>query len=260
MLKFMASNCLSANKNKTGFMMIRNGRAPPTSIGVSVGGEYIRELPHHKILGITVNNTLTWDDHVYGKGGVLSSVNKRIGALKRLSYSIPSEYLARISNSIVTSKLCYGLEIYGSVCLSNEEPKTRIQSDLQIALNKAMRIALKVRVVDRVPIRELCKRTGAQTLNQMCAEDQLRLIWSTLQDPQAPLRSLFDTESSHVEKVLRSKSRGDIRQSARTSMGQRNVPSTTIGLWNKCPASLKSQTKKSATKREIRNFSITLPM
>jgi len=260
MLKFMASNFLSANKNKTGFMMIRNGKSPETTASVSVGGELVQESPHHKILGITVSNALTWNEHVFGKGGVLPSVNKRIGALRRLSYSIPAKYLAQISNSIVTSKLRYGLEIYGSVRLHESEPKCKSQHDLQVALNKAMRIVLNVRLADKIPIRELCEQTGQRTLNQMCAEAQLRLVWSSLHDPESPIRALFDAEGGQTDKVLRSKTRGDIRQIAKTSVGQKNVPYTLIRLWNGCTPSTKAQVKKIAAKREIKNYTHTLPL
>ena len=81
-LQFMASNFLSANPQKTGFLLIRKSKS--TSIrSVEIGGKVIEEEPCHRILGVTINNTLSWKDHVIGKGGLLSAVYQRIGALRR---------------------------------------------------------------------------------------------------------------------------------------------------------------------------------
>ena len=227
---------------------------------ILVGDERIPEMKHHKILGITVNNTLSWTDHVYGRGGVISLVNQRIGALKRLSFNIPKEYLPQISNSIVTSKLRYGLAVYGSVRMSDSDPKTQQQRDLQVALNKALRIVTKVRLADRVPIQELCYRTGALTVNQMCCEDQLRLVWNSLRDESSPLRSLFNTECGPAGMLSRSRAQGKVQQIAKTSVGQRNLPYTAISVWNELETDTKKIEKTSTVKRAIKAYAKTLPI
>jgi len=91
-LKFMASNFLMANPKKTGFLLIRKKQSTLLRT-IKVGGQNIIESNVHRILGLTVNSRLSWADHIYGEGRLLSSINQRIGALKRISHHVPIQCL-----------------------------------------------------------------------------------------------------------------------------------------------------------------------
>ena len=190
LLRFMASNALVANPKKTGFMLIRSGTlSAPRSI--MVGRDIIYEETTHKILGMTVDNRLKWDSHVYAPNGVLSSVNKRVGILKRLSYHIPRNNLPQIATALVSSKIRYGLSIYGSVRTNDEAILTCQQKDLQIGLNKAMRIVTGKKLSDRVSVGDLCSESQMTSINRMCAVDKISLTWKSLDNPASPLSDSF---------------------------------------------------------------------
>ena len=91
-LRFMASNMLVANPDKTGLLIIRARGTTQDTRSIVLGGKIVTESPVHKILGMTINNKLTWDDHIYGKGGLISSLNSKLGAIKRISYHVPAKY------------------------------------------------------------------------------------------------------------------------------------------------------------------------
>ena len=256
MLTYMASNSLSANPKKTEFMMIRKGRSVPKF--VTIGNETIPEAPTHKILGLTINNSLSWDDQIYGTGGVLTSIRQRVGALKRLSYTIPQEYLPQIANAIVTSKLRYGLGIYGKARIDENEPKCKQMTDLQTALNKALRIVINVKKMDRISNKELYERTGTLSVNQMCGEDQLRLIWNSLSNQDSPLIQIFNSDCGPSTMLSRSKARGDLRTTSKTSTGQRNLPHSAITIWNKFANQIKTSDVKQVAKKSIRRCALAL--
>jgi len=257
-LRFMASNELTVNPQKTGLLIIRKNRLP--NIEITVGGERISESESHRILGLTVNGSLSWSDHVYGKGGLLAAVNQRIGAIKRLSHQIPRRHLPQIANAIVVSKVRYGLSLYCPTRTNEQEPTTGIVRDIQVALNKTMRAALGCRLRDRVPISELSARTRIQGVNQMSAADKLLLMWRTMNDPTSPLINAIPTRTSIGDGATsRAKTRGDIPVVARSSLGERNFPTPGIRLWNASKPSLRQARNVSAAKREIKAFTDTLP-
>ena len=61
-ITYMSANKLAANDDKTHIMAIkRNGEK--NQIAVQVGTKVIKESPHEKLLGMHVENNLTWTTH-----------------------------------------------------------------------------------------------------------------------------------------------------------------------------------------------------
>ena len=135
-----------------------------------------------------------------------------------------------------------------------------MMADLQIVLNKALQIATQVRKIDRVSVRELCERAGTLTINRICARDQLQLVWKSLHDTNSPLQELFTKERGSSSMTMRSKARGDLKEYARTTMGQRNTPHTVIKLWNKYGPQLRIVQSESAAKKVMKSSVLQLPM
>ena len=61
-------------------------------------------------------------------------------------------------------------------------------------------------------------------------------------------------------RTSRSGSRGDLQNSARTSLGQRNFPEPAIRLWNNCPQAVREARSKYSAKKEIARFTKSLPL
>ena len=171
-------------------MLIRPKRTAEDRASIKVGDAVIEESGCQKILGITINNALSWDDHVFGKGSLLQSVNQRVGALKRISRHIPSTYMGQIANAIVASKVCYGAAIFGPIRMTNADPLSAAHKELQLALNRAMRVVAHCRVSDRISIRSLIDATGIKPVNWISAESKLALLWQAVNDPSSPLANM----------------------------------------------------------------------
>jgi len=129
--------------------------------------------------------------------------------------------------------------------------------DLQIVLNRAMRLIVRKRVVDRVRIEELCERTGILSVNRMTAEEHLRIIWTAKLDQNSPLSEWFRAISNSS---TRASSRGDIFTSAITSLATRNVPHTAITTWNFTDESLRNPQSLQMAKTQARHFIKNLPL
>ena len=57
-------------------------------LAIEVDGQTIEETNSEKLLGVIINNRLSWKDHLYGdedNSGLISQLKQRVGTLKRLS-------------------------------------------------------------------------------------------------------------------------------------------------------------------------------
>ena len=78
-LKFMASNGLVANPNKTSFLLL-NAKLEGKENGkeIQIGKELVIREITATLLGVQFQDDLKWKTQIFGKGGVLSSLNSRM--------------------------------------------------------------------------------------------------------------------------------------------------------------------------------------
>ena len=136
-LKFMASNELVANPTKTVFMMLNS----KTNINVNdrkikVGVQEVVESTSSKLLGMTIDKDQKWKSHVYGKKGLISSLNQRLFMIRRLSNNITSHRMQLLVDGIWTSKLRYGLQLFSEVRTTEDQPRNKIMAQIQKSQNK----------------------------------------------------------------------------------------------------------------------------
>ena len=86
-LNFMASNGLVANQAKTVFMILNEKRSSKTinPRQIKVGDMWINQSVSSKLLGMEISDNQDWQDHFHGAKGLLSSLNQRLFAIKRLT-------------------------------------------------------------------------------------------------------------------------------------------------------------------------------
>ena len=83
-----------------------------------VDQDIIEETTSEKLLGVVVNNKLTWKEHLYGDNeneGLITQLKKRVGTLKRLAKYMSKKRLSMLSGGIFYSKLVYCLAVIGNV-------------------------------------------------------------------------------------------------------------------------------------------------
>ena len=98
---------------------------PEQDIKIRVCGNVIRSSESEKLLGITVNNELTWRHHLYGEKwripekenlpGLLVQLSQRVGMLKQLVRLVPKQKFKMLSDGIFNSKVIYCLQVFGQV-------------------------------------------------------------------------------------------------------------------------------------------------
>ena len=190
-LKFMASNGLVANPSKTTLLMMN--KKDEEIVRIKVGESYIEQESVAKLLGILVDDEMGWKEQVNGKGGVISALNQRTYLIKRLRNHINPERLRKVVDSIWTSKLRYGLQLWATVRTENSDAVKKLVSEVQKAQNRLLRILERKRISDKVPIREMLDNQNMLSVNQLAAQIKLAEVWKARNGENYPVKTEFRT-------------------------------------------------------------------
>ena len=91
---------------------LRKSKISPNPISIEVDGKTVTESKSEKLLGVVLNNNLTWSDHPEGEHwraednfpGLIAQLSQRVGLLQKLSYSTSKQKLKMFASSIFYSK------------------------------------------------------------------------------------------------------------------------------------------------------------
>ena len=146
---------------------------------ILVDGKEIIESSSEKLLGLVLNNRLTWKNHLYGdvnNQGLIPQLSKRLGMIMKISKYMKKEKLKNFAAGIFYSKLNYCLPVFGNIFGMDryKEENRRFFSytmkdnnNLQVLQNKLNRILLDAEY--NTPTCDLLKQTGSLSIHQMIA-------------------------------------------------------------------------------------------
>ena len=86
----------SADKTKLILIASRANRASKLNgpdRGITVDGKYKVETESEKLLGIVINSSCTWKNHLYGDAenkGLVTQLSQRVGIVRRLKKFLPT--------------------------------------------------------------------------------------------------------------------------------------------------------------------------
>ena len=105
--------------------------------------------------------------------------------MRRLQDRIPKKCLPRIAEGLIVSKVRYGLPVFGQVRLKQEDTASDESKQVQVALNKVMRLLTGKKQKDHVSIESLLSESGLLSYNQMLGQSILTIGWK-IQHRQCP--------------------------------------------------------------------------
>ena len=105
-------NRLSLNIDKTNFVVFHPFNKPITKkITLKIYKKALSERDHVKYLGILIDSTLSWKNHI---DNVSTKISKIIGLLYKIRYYVDTKLLKTLYYSLVYPYLIYGVEVWGS--------------------------------------------------------------------------------------------------------------------------------------------------
>ena len=188
----MASNGLVANASKTALMFLNlksskknNPESQEESISIKIGDTTVFHEADIKLLGINLDQDQKWNSQT---SSMVSALNSRLYLIKRLSNSIHMDKLKKISDSIYTSKIRYGIQLMGNVRTKTVESEQKLMGSIQVAQNKLARFLNGNKLMDKIPTSQIFKDLNLQSVNQINAQIKLLDVWKSLQSEYHPMK------------------------------------------------------------------------
>ena len=173
--------CVAGDKSKLLVVGTRKRRSQKldAKLSIIVDGKEIVESESEKLLGVVINNELTWKNHLHGDAeneGLINQLSKRIGILKKLSRRMSQERLKLFASGIFYSKLSYCLPVFGNVFGLDKYKETNSRytsfttsdnNKLQVLQNSLNRLLTGADY--NTPTVELLERSDSLSIQQMIA-------------------------------------------------------------------------------------------
>ena len=184
--------CVAGDKSKLMVIGTRKLRTQKLheEMQIEVDGKEITESESEKLLGVVINNELTWSNHLYGdeeNEGLVPQLSKRLGILKKLSTRMSKKRLRLFASGIFYSKLNYCLPVFGNVFGLDKykEENNRYTSytmadnnSLQVLQNKLNRLLTGSPY--NTPTIELLQQTNSLSIQQMIAFQTIVMTFKIL--------------------------------------------------------------------------------
>ena len=253
----MASNGLKANASKTTLMVLNSNTKD--LLEIQIGNAKVIQERTAKLLGVIIDDDQKWSNQISGKGGVIPSLNSRLYMIKRVKNNLNKERLRKVAESIWTSKLRYGLQLYATVRTEDSDPTNGLMSKLQVSQNKMLRVLENVVFKDGVHIKTLLENQKLLSVNQLAGQIKLLEMWkaNNIEDYAIKVQKL---EAAPNGRQSRGVSSGKVVEQGKSSLAINSCIGDGTRLWNRAPLSVKNCTTLLKAKIEIKKFVTTLPI
>ena len=223
-VKWFDCNRMRVNPEKFQFMVI--SRQPQENIVLNVNGVVIRSADNMKILGITIDSTLSFNNHI---SNIVKRCGQQINALSRLSNVLSKDCKVQILNAYVMGNFTYCCTVYHACGYMNAR-----------SLEKMLKRALQFVFVDFTSkYFELLLKAKMSTLYESRQRQMLLSVHKILNNELPPMSSSFyclkPNKYNHRIKNTIEQSRFNT-----ISHGFKAVRYQGALLWNKLPDVFKS--------------------
>ena len=270
--KWFGRNRMIVSGDKTKLIVV--GTAPnrlnkigDDKVELNVDGNTVKETESEKLLGIVVNHSATWKNHLHGdeeNPGLLKELSKRIGILKRLRKFVSIPKFKMIVNGIWNSKLLYGLTAWGSVWgpdgkLMNLDQnsinlKKKDMMKLQVLQNSTLRLTLKRKY--GTPTSTLLSEANVLSVNQLVAYNMVVQVYKVQKSrqPAYHYHRLFGNLEENQPAGTRSISRKNLRVDFKLSQSRCSFFNTSSNLWNSITPAMRNLPTLGAFKKKVRQW------
>lgn len=245
----------------TKFLLIRPGQFTQNiKFKIKIGDAVVEESSEVKFLGMTINNRLSWKDHIYGKGKLIANLRLCSFMIRKMKYKIPTKELFQMAQATFCSKVNYGVAVYGNVNFDSNSKGTSSMRRLQVIQNNMLRmVSSKFMKRREWGTSRLCNHYGILSRNQSAAKCILLEYWKVVKHDNHPLKDLIFNEKEIMEKPITRFRKALKIPPINPKIKRITFSNQAIKLWNMGPNEFRHTGKYSEAKRIAKVFAKTLP-
>ena len=237
--EWLKMNKLALNVLKPEFMIIGTSQrlnildqtSETTPYIISVDGYQIRRVKSVKYLGLIVDDTLTWDEHV---DYISTKISKNIGIIKRVRTFLPRHSLLTLYRTPIRPYLRYCNTVW-------RQCSNTLKEKLQCLQNKVAR-AIAFQKYDEANHRNILNDSEWLSIRHLIDYDLGAFMYKTVNGhgPEICKESFHKISSIH-EHATRSAVKGDLFVPRKTtSIAQEAVSVAGPKLWNMIPSRIRN--------------------
>lgn len=240
---WLNANKLSLNIAKTEFMIIGSRQRLLTQddvdINISVEGKQINRVNNTKSLGLRIDDSLCWDNHITD---ISKKISSGINALKRISLFMSKNTVMKVYNGLIEPHFNYCSSVWDGL-------SCKLSNKLQKLQNRAARVITKSSYETSTDL--MLEKLNWDRLSTIRKNHKATLMFKILSN-QTPeyLQELFVPRIGTHN--LRDSENKLWLPKPRTDYLKRSISYSGAFLWNSLPTELRSTTSLSAFKRGIK--------
>ena len=153
-IDWFQNNMLTVNINQSCTLTVGTARRLAnydTDLNITIGDTNLLNVSNMKYLGVTIDNNLSWNDHI---SNICKNISPKIELLRKIRYKLPKQQLCTKYNYIIQPHFDYCISVWGYTNLKNLTLLQRLQ-------NRAARIITGISDWDHSAT-ELVKNLGWQ--------------------------------------------------------------------------------------------------
>ena len=236
---YFTANSLKMNPTKTTLLLVGTSQSikKAASFQLNINDFVLKPSPFVKMLGVTIDSTLSWEEHI---SHVVKKCNSILFCIYKIKHHLTPDTRKLLIQAHVFPHILYCLSVWGGAAACR---LTRVQR----VLNFAARIVRGARRSDRAP--PILEALGWHSVTNLVTRRDRVGVFRALHDSRAPaaIRSLFVPRSSVSERATRSSVAGALQlPSFRLSMSRRAFSYRAASAWNSLPSSVSGCSGKTA--------------
>jgi len=234
------------NELKTVYMIVSKKKQQQHYPDITMNNTVLKKVTSHTHLGLTLNDSLTWDDHIER---ITSKASSRVGCLKRIRSLLPRSTLETLYKSMVRPVLEYGSTIFDNLPIKLNARLENIQRSAALTCSGAMQ---------RTNRANLLKELGWDTLQERRKYFRLSLFFK-MTHGMAPgyLRNLVPITVGQQNRYPLRNAEDIMRVQCRTQYHAKSFLPQTIKDWNSLSLELRNSTSFETFKRRYKKTNFT---
>ena len=229
-------------------MIVKSQRLKTESgLHIDFGITQISLVQSVKVLGVTVDDTLTWDKHI---SYILRRCYSVLIGLSRIRRRVPRETRKLLIEALVFPHMTYCMSVWGGCTV------TQLRR-LQKCVNFGVRIVTNLRRCDRVTASR--RELGWPTVEEHLREHDLHVIFKLMHDSQAPdlIRRRIVHRAAVSSRSTRATSDGQLQiPRVRTELARRSFICRASRAWNELPARVRSCSSLGAFRKRFKEHHV----
>jgi len=221
---------------KSNYMLFTNYRTLSTPKPLNIGSAIIEKKQCVKLLGMHLDDKMTWNTHI---NICKSKISSSIYAIKRLKHILPKSYLRTLYFTMVHPYLTYGIAIWGATYNVH-------RNKLFILQKRIIRIISGAKYNDHTS--PLFQKLHILKLDDIYTVQAAKFVFKYKQNAlPLPLQSLFMSNSDIHQRITRQSQDLHVKK-CRTTLATHHITCKGPQIWNSLPNYIKSMSGETVNK------------